>query len=328
MISPKSDTTMKNSILYEKLKEFSQISTTIFLGHLFLEWTALLGVLICAIQFSIPALYVFAFLWVGSRQHALLIMMHDATHYRICKNHQLNDWISDLFLAWPLFLSTAKYRENHLIHHQFTNSHKDPDWTRKQNEDWKFPKTKTSVFLILLKDLIGWNTLDQLKTIKNLSKPKKSNHKKVFFKRYLIRIFYYSAIFGLLTCLGLWNWYFFLWLLPAFTWLKMLLRLRSIGEHFGVENENEYNNSRTTYPGFMEKIFLAPKNVNFHLDHHLYPAVPFYRLPSLHNLLLKQKAFRQNAHLTPSYLGVLKEVSIKRSKVPRPHYRQCSKVDT
>jgi fatty acid desaturase len=30
---------------------------------------------------------------------------------------------------------------------------------------------------------------------------------------------------------------------------------------------------------------LFPHHVNYHLEHHLYPAVPHYRLPALHRLL-------------------------------------------
>jgi fatty acid desaturase len=33
------------------------------------------------------------------------------------------------------------------------------------------------------------------------------------------------------------------------------------------------------------RALLFPHHVNFHLEHHLYPAVPHYHLPALHRLL-------------------------------------------
>jgi fatty acid desaturase len=31
--------------------------------------------------------------------------------------------------------------------------------------------------------------------------------------------------------------------------------------------------------------FFAPKQVNYHLEHHLYPSIPFYYLPRVHAVL-------------------------------------------
>jgi hypothetical protein len=63
------------------------------------------------------------------------------------------------------------------------------------------------------------------------------------------------------------------------TWLKMILRIRSIAEHYSVKNDHVLNRTRTTLPSLFEKMFIAPKNINYHLEHHLYPSVPFFRLP-------------------------------------------------
>ena len=35
---------------------------------------------------------------------------------------------------------------------------------------------------------------------------------------------------------------------------------------------------------------LFPHHVNYHLEHHLYPAVPHYHLPRLHRLLQDKEA--------------------------------------
>ncbi len=38
------------------------------------------------------------------------------------------------------------------------------------------------------------------------------------------------------------------------------------------------------------RFFLFPHHVNYHLEHHLYPAVPHYKLPRLHRLLMAKNA--------------------------------------
>jgi fatty acid desaturase len=77
-----------------------------------------------------------------------------------------------------------------------------------------------------------------------------------------------------------------------------------------------FRESRTTYPTILERLLLGTNNINYHLDHHLYPSVPFYNLPALHDSLLKTKDFRENAHITTTYLGVLRECLSSPPKAP------------
>ena len=84
-------------------------------------------------------------------------------------------------------------------------------------------------------------------------------------------------------------------LLPLMTWLKVAVRLRTIGEHYALEYDHIFRQTRTTYPSLIERLLIAPKNIAYHLDHHLYPSVPFYNLPELHRELLKHDEFRRQA---------------------------------
>jgi fatty acid desaturase len=49
-------------------------------------------------------------------------------------------------------------------------------------------------------------------------------------------------------------------------------------------------------------------NLNYHLEHHLFPAVPWYNLPRLHALLAGQYR-RAGAYVHRSYLGFLWEAA-------------------
>ena len=76
-----------------------------------------------------------------STEQALLVLMHDAAHDRLFRNTLLNNTISDLCLAYPLWVSTSVYRRRHLAHQQYLPADKDPDFVDMQNdEDWDWPK--------------------------------------------------------------------------------------------------------------------------------------------------------------------------------------------
>ncbi|MFX6702308.1 fatty acid desaturase, partial [Acinetobacter baumannii] len=68
-----------------------------------------------------------------------------------------NDWIAELFIAWPSFFSMRSFRRNHLAHHQYTNEPRDPDWARKQVDPdyWRFPRSRAAIAWLFLKDVLG-----------------------------------------------------------------------------------------------------------------------------------------------------------------------------
>jgi fatty acid desaturase len=68
------------------------------------------------------------------------------------------------------------------------------------------------------------------------------------------------------------------WLVPIATWLSMILRIRSIAEHYALPHDHVWMETRTVIPNLLEALFIAPKNIAYHIEHHQYPSVPFYRL--------------------------------------------------
>ena len=80
------------------------------------------------------------------------------------------------------------------------------------------------------------------------------------------------------------------------TVLQPILRLRAIAEHGGVVDLTSpltAARSNRTGGGLLNRLARAtifPHHVNYHLEHHLYPAVPHYRLPALHRALVAKGA--------------------------------------
>ena len=91
----------------------------------------------------------------------------------------------------------------------------------------------------------------------------------------------------------------------------MFQYIRSVAEHFGgLSYDNLLSSTRTVRTPFIEKFFIAPHNVGYHLEHHLYPGVPYYNLPKLHQLLMERGNYKEEAHITNGYTqGLLRELS-------------------
>ena len=125
----------------EELLELSALSPLRSLVHVVAEWLLILTAAYLCQRFWNPILYLAVVAFIGARQHALLILMHDGVHYRLFRNRQLNDWTAEVILAWPNLISARSYRKNHFAHHRFLDTAQDPDWARRQGDSaWVFPK--------------------------------------------------------------------------------------------------------------------------------------------------------------------------------------------
>ena len=291
----------------EQLLALSRVNPFISSFHILLEWIAVVLAAVFCQHFWNPLLYAVTVAFIGARQHALLILMHDGTHYRLFRNRQVNDWITELLLAWPHLVTMRAYRENHVAHHNYVNSDKDPDWLRKKdNPEWHFPQSWSSLLIMFLQDLVGIGGINLIRLASSLSSaagvPSKT------FAR--IRLAFYVTVMGVIIESGCGEALILYWVVPFFTWLILIMRIRSIAEHFAIDGRSgAYSHTRTTHTGLMTRLLVAPKNVNYHIEHHFFPSVPFYRLPKLHALLMSDREFANAAHITQGYWNMLRECS-------------------
>ncbi len=280
------------------------------LAAMLYNWLWIALAIYLATIFVNPATYLLAILVIGARMHALAILMHDASHYRFLKNRTWNDRITNLFIMYPFFLTIEKYRDNHLRHHQHLNTEEDPDWVSKFGKsEFTFPKTKLdfiktvlSYFLLVqgIKDAIWF-----VRRFNVIEQKEGKGQQNVVWQRG----FYGVLIIGL-TLVGGWKYFLLFWIIPYFSTFLMFQYIRSVAEHFGeLEYDHVLTASRTIQTNALERFFIAPHNVGYHIEHHLFPGVPFYNLPQLHRLLMKGKLYAHKAHLTKGYVkGLLNEL--------------------
>ncbi len=288
----------------EELRELSIVNPILACIHVGAEWGLIVATIYICQRFWHPMLYVFAAAFIASRQHALLVLMHDGVHYRLLRNRRLNDWMSEVMLAWPHFVSARQYRKNHFAHHRYLNSAQDPDLKRRKGDPaWAFPLAIPELAKLLLRDATGLNAAAMLKLAASVA-----SADTVPVRLLVVRYGFYAAALGAIIYAGALEGFALYWVIPMFSWLVFIMRIRSIAEHHGIEEpDSAYPLTRTTRASWLERIWLAPKNVNYHIEHHFFPSVPFYRLPKLHATLLSKPGFREGAHITGSYWGVLEE---------------------
>jgi len=254
---------------------------------------------------------------IAARQHALLVLMHEGAHRNISKNRDLNDLLSDLLCGAPLLVGTRSYRKAHLTHHQHLNTAEDPDWCRKVDNptarhQWLFP-TQLPLWR-LLANLYSHSVLYLLKTLVDNKRaepsstgsttsttsptPSKGLQDSTLAK---IKYLFYAAAGVVLTLTSSWTGLLIYWLVPMLLVLPLIMRVRSIAEHFALTHDHPLRQTRTVRAGWLERLLIAPHHIGLHIDHHLAASVPFYQLPRLHSLLLECPDYTNNAHLNDGY---------------------------
>lgn len=256
-----------------------------------------------------PAVVLLAAMVIGSRQLGLVILMHDAAHGGLCKSPTLNRILSQCLCAWPMLADTHTYRGYHLKHHTRTLRDSDPDIVLTGH----YPISRASLRRKLTRDLTGQSGFAQRKfQIGNALRSASPNlrDRALHYWRELGPATVATVVIALLFTLA-GHWWLFLacWLLPLLTWYQVVLRVRNIAEHAVVRGlEDPFGVARTTYTNWIERAFVAPYWVNYHLEHHLVMWAPCYRLPLL-NRFLRDNGFGSRLQTTRGYLNVLREVT-------------------
>ena len=244
-----------------------------------------------------------AILIIGSRQHGMAILVHEAAHGVLFSNRKLNDFIGQYILAAPYGGDMHAYRHYHLKHHKYAQSEKDPDIGLSA----KFPVSTNSLRRKFLRDITG-QTFLRIRLAQMSPDTENGIDGSDAFQKTSP---WPTVIANLLIFVALANWgywwaYFVLWALPLMTWFFAVLRLRNIAEHAMTTNDdNPLTHARTTQASWLERVFFAPYYVNYHIEHHAYMYVPCYNLPALHRAMIA-KGHGDQMETKPGYLDVLR----------------------
>jgi fatty acid desaturase len=298
------------------IKTLSRVQIATSLYHLVEIWLVIfLAVYASAIWWPLLSgvsggcAYAAAVVIIASRQHALMVLTHEGVHKRLSRTLWVNDGLARFVASVPVFISLAKWRFIHLYHHQYTHAADDPDRAIYA----RYPLASRKFFRLLLRDLCGLNVLSTLKYFidiplvtakfnrRFLGEERNAQYRQIAdmrqFALFWLVVLGGGIFVGRMSFVSLFGCY---WLVPYCTLTQVFFRIRGAIEHGNVPDpHNPYRQTRTYLINPILAFFFSPKQVNYHLEHHLYPSVPFYNLPRLHQVLRQATYPREDAYCEP-----------------------------
>lgn len=263
-----------------------------------LETVGLIGAALAgALYWWTPWAVIPAMIVIAGRQQACFVLAHDAAHYRLYKTRWLNDLVGRL-LAAPVGISMRTYRVVHRLHHNHLYEDQDPDIPLVAG----YPRGRKYLARKLLADLFGlnaWKTYayffgapaindDAAGSSRPLDDTAPNLRRVARQDRWTVVCFHVAAPLAA-SLTGFFVEYLVLWLLPMVTIQQPLLRYRAICEHGVVRDpKSPLYASRTNFAPRWLHWWMFPHEVNYHIEHHLYPSIPFYNLPHCHRALTEQ----------------------------------------
>lgn len=276
------------------------------------NWVLIFAAMALVARWPNPLTIVVALFLIGARQLGMAIVMHEAAHRTLFHNRKLNDWVGNWLAAYPVWAEVAPYRTYHLVHHSKTGTDEDPDIGLAA----PFPISKESFRRKVWRDLSGQTGWKQAKAVfrRDLGLSRKPNQRTLGMNRgeqpdvgwhkLLPVVVSNGVLLALLTLAGA-PWLYLLWAVAWLTTYRLVTRIRSIAEHGMVPDRfDPLRNTRTTHANWLERLFLAPNRVNYHLEHHLMMTVPACNLPRMH-ALLRQRGVLEGSPIAGGYREVL-----------------------
>jgi fatty acid desaturase len=220
--------------------------------------------------------------------HALGVLMHDSVHGTLARGRRANRWLG-VACTLPVFLSRSAYRAYHLRHHRHERDGCDLD-------EFENVTARPGVLKAVL---VGWTLVGGFYYLVHIPlhalRLGDRETRRQIVEEYLLAAVLASVLAATVPASVLLQ----VWLLPALATIKMA-ELRAWTEHLFTPGDVPERAARTITSNRLVSSLML--NLNYHLDHHLFPGVPWYRLPRLH-ALLAGALDRAGAPVSRSYLA-------------------------
>lgn len=290
-----------NVLSHEELKDFLRPSDARGFSILAANWGIVAFAFFLCARFPEPLAYFAALVLLGGRQLGLGVLMHDCAHNGLFRSRRYNEFFGQWLCAAPVLSNLAAYRDVHLRHHAKVGTAEDPDLGNYR----AYPVTRASFRRKVLRDLSGLTGVKALAAFFKGGDFLNSGSRR---SALIAPLAAQAVFFAILTVAGHPGFYA-LWIAAYLTTYMLFARIRQVAEHAAVpelDSEDPRLSTRTTRARWWERLTVAPNRVNYHLEHHLLPRVPPYRLPGLHALLSGRGYYDADTPIANGYGEVLK----------------------
>ena len=229
----------------------------------------------------------------------LFTLEHECTHRTPFRSDALNTWVGRM-CGLLLVLPFEWFRYFHLAHHRWTNvPGKDPELEGDKPVNlraWILHVSGVPYWVAGVRLTFGL----VLGRATGAYLPPRALPRMVAEARGMALIYVLAAVSLFWSSAVFWVWF-----LPVLIG-QPVLRLYLLAEHGDCPFvANMFENTRTTFTNRLVRALAW--NMPYHVEHHVYPAVPFHRLPDLHVQI------RQHLQVTaPGYAAFTKEFLARR----------------
>lgn len=248
-------------------------------------------------------LYLPAIILIGSRQRAMATLTHEAAHGTLARNKTLNDILGTVFSGYTVAILLRTYKDSHVRDHHgcFGDPEADCDFRYMieqgvygPSRGWRYIWHIIVSPALLLKVPAYIMYLARHRFV--FGNDKTDHHEVALFAVFWFTVLASSIATGVF---GLLFWY---WFVPFFSIFQIIGWYIELAEHAPLmERGKDIHMSRNRNSHWVERLFTGMHGESFHLAHHLFPRVPFWRMNELNQLLRQDAVYRT---IDDSYGGI------------------------
>jgi fatty acid desaturase len=238
-------------------------------------WTIAATVMV---YFPYPWILVPGYLLVGILIHGMANLMHEGIHGTLFRHRRWDHWFGFVMAAPSLFSITA-YGVNHLLHHRHNRTQADPDEFTNVTDSRPLLAVFYYVWIV-----IGMAIYSLRVPYVAITQGSAKERRQVVFEHSLLLLSLAGVVFFCWQR-GCLNVIVHVWLIPLGV-AALLGNIRGWAEHTRTQAGHPLTETRTITSNRLFSLFNI--NLNYHLEHHLFPGVPWYNLPKVHRLLLDE----------------------------------------
>lgn len=222
-----------------------------------------------------PVWHMVATLIMGSQLHAFTVLQHDCGHQNAFRSALANLWMGR-FMAWFIVFPYSSFTECHKHHHRYLGDpDKDPDeWNYARGVKWMFLRIAVFVPRFTYFSLVRYGKAVRNRVLRELS----------------CNLLSMGALCSWFVSRGMAYEFVLIFVVPLLLLAVVINPISRGYEHLPMAtlepgHEDRLDLAKNTITVTSRVVGLLWANINYHVEHHVYPGVPFCNLRKLHNLL-------------------------------------------
>lgn len=234
------------------------------------------------------------YLIAAASLHGVSLFTHEAVHGVLSRNRIVNRWMG-MICAMPVLQNFSAYKVLHLRHHKHLGQEGDPDHYDNYSR-WTW--LVFSMHWVRL--LVGYPIYIVMIPILGYRQANPADRRWILFEVALLACAVTLVLSSPVSWWTLWH----AWAVPMLI-INTFVNIRGMSQHTFLElPEDPVQGTRSILTNPVTEFFMC--NENYHLEHHLFPRVPWYHLKGLH-AEIKDQLTERRAPFVASYFEFVRE---------------------